>query len=62
MSSSQAGYIDVINMFLSLVSVLVVCILGGLIVYANNFLIKKRKKELGVYMLLGMGKNRSQKF
>lgn len=61
MSSSQAGYIDVINMFLSLVSVLVVCILGGLIVYANNFLIKNRKKELGVYMLLGMGKNKISK-
>ncbi len=31
-------------------------VLGGLIIYANNFLIKKRKKELGIYMTLGMPK------
>ena len=61
LSSSEAGFIDLINMFLSLISVFVVCILGGLIVYANNFLIKKRKKELGIYMLLGMGKNKISK-
>ncbi|WP_434305401.1 FtsX-like permease family protein [Clostridium botulinum] len=40
------------------VSVLVSMILGGLIVYANNFLIKRRKKELGIYMILGMGKRK----
>ncbi|MBU5300404.1 ABC transporter permease [Clostridium sporogenes] len=40
------------------VSVLVSIILGGLIVYANNFLIKRRKKELGMYMILGMGKRK----
>ncbi|KEJ01372.1 ABC transporter [Clostridium botulinum A2B7 92] len=40
------------------VSVLVSIILGGLIVYANNFLIKRRKKELGIYMILGMGKRK----
>lgn len=61
MSSSEADLIDLINMSLSLISVFVVCILGGLIVYANNFLIKKRKKELGIYMLLGMEKNKISK-
>ncbi|NFF78464.1 ABC transporter permease [Clostridium sporogenes] len=40
------------------VSVLVSIVLGGLIVYANNFLIKRRKKELGIYMILGMGKRK----
>ncbi|NFA96960.1 ABC transporter permease [Clostridium botulinum] len=40
------------------VSMLVSIILGGLIVYANNFLIKRRKKELGIYMILGMGKRK----
>ncbi|MHB9940542.1 ABC transporter [Clostridium sporogenes] len=40
------------------VSVLVSIILGGLIVYANNFLIKRRKKELGIYMILGMEKRK----
>ncbi len=37
-------------------SVFVSFVLGGLIIYANNFLIKKRKKELGIYMTLGMPK------
>ena len=40
------------------VSVFVSVILGSLILYANNFLIKKRKKELGIYMTLGMGKRK----
>ena len=31
-------------------------VLGLLIVYANNFLINRRKKEFGIYMTLGMGK------
>ncbi|MER2047434.1 MAG: ABC transporter permease [Solibacillus sp.] len=39
-------------------SVFVSVILGGLIVYANNFLIKKRKRELGLYMTLGMSKGK----
>lgn len=43
---------------IGLVSVFVSFILGGLIVYSNNFLIKKRKKELGIYMTLGMGKSK----
>ena len=34
-----------------------VCIvLGFLIVYANNFLIRRRKKELGLYLVMGMNK------
>lgn len=37
-------------------SVFVAVVLGFLIVYANNFLIKRRKKEFGLYMTLGMGK------
>ena len=61
MNSSQAGYMESINQLLSMVSVFVVFILGGLILYANNFLIKKRKKELGVYMTLGMGKSKISK-
>lgn len=41
---------------LSLLSNFVAVILGFLIVYANNFFIKRRTKELGVYMILGMKK------
>ncbi len=36
------------------VSVFVACILGFLVVYANMFMIRKRKKEFGVYLTLGM--------
>lgn len=43
---------------LSYISVFVAVILGFLIVYANNFFIKRRKKELAVYMTLGMGKRK----
>ncbi|MCB2340254.1 FtsX-like permease family protein [Clostridium estertheticum] len=43
---------------MSYVSVFISIILGSLILYANNFLIKKRKKELGIYMTLGMGKRK----
>lgn len=58
MSKSQAKYIELMEKLISYVSVFVSVILGGLIIYANNFLIKKRKKELGTYMVLGMGKNK----
>lgn len=55
---SRSGYqmVELMVQMISMVSVLVAFILGFLIVYANNFLIKRRKKEFGVYMLLGMGK------
>jgi len=36
-------------------SVFVSAVLAGLILYANQFLIRRRKRELGTYYLLGMG-------
>lgn len=36
------------------VSVLVCGIIGFLVVYANRFLMKRRKKEFGIYFVLGM--------
>ena len=44
MNSLQRDYIDLMNQFMSILSVGVSVILGSLIIYANNFLIKKRKK------------------
>ena len=41
---------------LSYVSVFVAIVLGFLIVYANLFFIKRRKKEMGIYLILGMEK------
>ncbi len=61
MSKSQAEYMTVVTTLISYVSVFVSFILGGLILYANNFLIKKRKKELGIYMTLGMKKSKISK-
>ncbi|AKR39045.1 ABC transporter permease [Bacillus cereus] len=53
---SGRAYVSTLMDFISGVSVFVSVILGSLILYANNFLIKKRKKELGIYMTLGMGR------
>ena len=56
LGSSTYEIIDFMIQMLGGVSVLVSFILGFLIVYANNFLIRRRKKEFGIYMTLGMGK------
>lgn len=61
MNKNQAEYISLVTTLISYVSVFVSFILGGLILYANNFLIKKRKKELGIYMTLGMSKRKISK-
>jgi putative ABC transport system permease protein len=45
-----------VNMIMGIASVFISFILGFLIVYANNYLIRRRKKEFGVYMILGMEK------
>ena len=55
-SNSTREMIKLMITMLGFVSVFVAIILGLLIVYANNFLINRRKKEFGTYMLLGMGK------
>lgn len=56
LNEGQAQYIDMLNQMMSVLSVGVSVILGGLIIYATNFLIKQRKKEFGMYMILGMKK------
>ncbi len=60
---TDSGY-EVIKMMTSLLtgaSIGVACVLGFLIIYANNFLIRRRKKEFGIYLLLGMGKKQVSK-
>ena len=56
MNAVQTGYVEVMKNLMAGVSIFVSVILGALIIYATNFLIKKRKKEFGIYMMLGMGK------
>ncbi len=53
--------IELMLIMLDGISVAVAFVLGFLIIYANNFLIKRRKKEFGIYMLLGMGKKQVSK-
>ncbi len=56
MNDSKKQILDLMNNLLGGVSVFVSFVLGFLIIYANKFLIKKRKKEFGIYMTLGMGR------
>lgn len=60
-SSSTKEMIKLMINMLSMVSVFIAIILGLLIVYANTFLINRRKKEFGIYMTLGMGKRQISK-
>lgn len=60
-SSSTRELVQLLVRLLSMVSVFVAVVLGLLIVYANNFLISRRKKEFGIYMTLGMGRRQISK-
>jgi len=58
LSKNQAMMLLGVNRIMSVLSVFIAAILGFLILYANAFLIRRRKKELGVYMTLGMKKGK----
>lgn len=47
-------FFTTIDSFMSVFSIAVAFALGFLVVYANRFLIKRRKHEFGIYLLLGM--------
>lgn len=57
-TQSKANIMQLLSMVISMTSVFVSIVLGFLIIYANNFLIKRRKKEIGLYMTLGMEKRK----
>ena len=57
-SNSTHQLITLMNQMLSGVSVFVSFVLGFLIIYASRFLMKRRNKEFGIYMTLGMGKGK----
>ena len=57
-SSTTAEIIKLMTNVLSGVSVFVSIVLAFLIVYASRFLIKRRNKEFGVYLTLGMSKKK----
>jgi len=61
MNETKKEILELMNNLLGGVSIFVSFVLGFLIIYANKFLIKKRKKEFGIYMTLGMGKRQMSK-
>ena len=60
-TSSTGEIIDLMVNMLSGVSVFVSFILGFLIIYASRFLMKRRNKEFGIYLTLGMSKGKISK-
>ncbi len=58
LDTDKASIIKTLSILMDYISVFVSIILGFLIVYSNNFIIKKRNKELGTYQILGMKKSK----
>ncbi len=54
----DGNFFSMLSGMLNGVSVLVSLILGFLVIYASRFLMKRRKKEFGIYLLLGLGKHK----
>lgn len=61
LNKGQTEYVKVMQQMISFISIGVSVIFGGLIIYATKFLISKRKKEFGIYMILGMSKRKMSK-
>lgn len=56
LSKSKMETVRTLMKAIDYISVFVSVVLGFLVIYANRFLIRRRKKEFGVYMTLGMPK------
>lgn len=57
-TSGQHDILIVLSRVMEVVSVFISVILGFLVLYANQYLMKRRKKEFGIYLSLGMKKQR----
>ena len=53
---SQGNMIELLSYLINGVSVFICVILAFLVVYASRYLIKRRHKEVAIYLLLGMPK------
>ncbi|MBQ9954087.1 MAG: ABC transporter permease [Eggerthellaceae bacterium] len=53
-ATASAEMFRMTSNFMTMFSVLIAFVLGFLVVYANRFLIRRRKREFGTYLLLGM--------
>lgn len=58
LSGAQNQMIILLGMLVTGVSVFIAVVLGFLIVYANRFLIRRRKREFGIYLTLGMERSK----
>ncbi len=58
LSASQTEIMQLLSEIMGYMSVFVAVVLCFLIMYANSFLVRRRKKEFGTYMLLGMKKSK----
>ena len=56
LSQSQSESLHAVMGIFSGVSVFIAVVLGFLVVYANRFLVRRRKREFGIYLTLGMGR------
>lgn len=56
-TTSKLEIIKNLSQLMGIISIFVAFILGFLMIYANHFLIRRRKKELGLYLTLGMNRH-----
>lgn len=54
MSEVQDGIFELLGSIIGGVSLFIACVLVFLVVYANRFLVRRRKREFGIYLMLGM--------
>lgn len=56
MTAGQGQAVQALVTTMNVMSAIISVVFAFLILYANNFLIRRRKKELGIYTILGMPK------
>ena len=56
LSEVQLDTVKTVVNIMSGVHVFVIVVLGFLVAYANNFLVRRRKREFGIYLTLGMSR------
>lgn len=54
----EAGLSELMGTMLGYLTYFLAAVMAFLMVYANNFIMKRRKKEFGLYQVLGMGRGR----
>lgn len=51
---SLADYMGSLPLMIVLASIVVVCVFGWLVAYATGFMLRRRSRELGTYLLIGL--------